>query len=210
MLRVGAVATLSRNFQVSFVSPLLGQPDLWLRMHSGSLEELLSRLRDHKLDLVLSNRAVRRDAEHPFRCRRIARQEVSLVGHARATPFRFPQDLQSVRMLLPSTDSEIRTAFDTLLEELGIEIHIRGEVDDMAMMRLLARDFDAVALLPSVVVRDELQSGTLTEYCVVPGLYETFFGITVDRKFQHPLVEPLLSRSEQEILAMQSHEPRLS
>ena len=201
VLRVGAIATLSRNFQVSFVSPLLDQPDLWLRMHSGSLEELLSRLSDHDLDLVLSNRPVRRD-DRAFRCRRIARQEVSLVGRPLTRPFRFPDDLATVTMLLPSTDSAIRMAFDTLCDHLGISVQIRGEVDDMAMMRLLARDFDAVALLPSVVVRDELQAGTLEEYCVVPDLHETFYGITVDRKYQHPLVEPLLARGEQEILAM--------
>jgi LysR family transcriptional activator of nhaA len=202
VLRVGAVATLSRNFQESFVKPLLGQQDVTLRLESGGLDALLTRLAGHGLDLVLSNRPVQRDAERAWRCRRIARQQVSLVGRPRPKAFRFPRDVADVSLLLPGTDSEIRTAFDTLCEQLGLKPRVLAEVDDMAMMRLLARDSQAVALLPSVVVRDELQSGRLQEYCVIPSLYENFYAITVERQFQHPLLKTLLARDEEEILAM--------
>ena len=62
-----------------------------------------------------------------------------------------------------------------------------AEVDDMALLRLLARDTDAVALLPTVVVRDELKMGVLVEYCVVPQLFEDFHAITVNDTFiTHP------------------------
>ena len=69
-------------------------------------------------------------------------------------------------------------------------------------MRLLARDTEAVALLPSVVVRDELHSGALHEYCIVPGLYETFYAVTVERRYQHPLLVELFAREEEEFLAV--------
>lgn len=72
----------------------------------------------------------------------------------------------------------------------------------MATMRLLARDSTAFALVPSVVVRDELRQGLLYEHCVVPGLFETFYAITVERTFAHPLLRGLLSRDEGELLAM--------
>ena len=70
------------------------------------------------------------------------------------------------------------------------------------MLRLLARDLKAVALVPAVVVRDELRTGKLHEYHVVPDLYEVFYGVTVRRQFQVPLVRELLDRSEAEVLAM--------
>lgn len=202
VLRVGAVATLSRNFQESFVTPLLSQPELKLRLMSGSLDELLTRLDAHALDLVLSNRPVRRDSGRAWRCRRIAQQRVSIVGRPRPAPFQFPEELAEAPMLLPSTDSDIRSAFDTLCEQLGVRVRVLAEVDDMAMMRLLARDTQAAALVPSVVVRDELRSGLLQEYCVVPGLYENFYAVTVERQYQHPLLRRLLARSEEELLAM--------
>jgi LysR family transcriptional activator of nhaA len=103
-------------------------------------------------------------------------------------------------MIVPGPASEIRSAFDALCEQLGVAVRIHAEVDDMAMLRLLARDADRLALVPSVVVRDELQARTLHEYGVVPGLFETFFAVTVDRAFAHPLLAELLDRDEQELL----------
>ncbi len=196
VLRVGAVATLSRNFQRGFLTPLVGKPDVELVLHSGSLRELLSNLETHTLDLVLSNRRVQEDAGTAWRCQRIARQQVSLVGPPRhGTPFRYPDDLATVPMILPSRDSDIRNSFDLLCEQLGIRVNVAAEVDDMAMLRLLARDSDAVALVPAVVVIDELRSGALEEYAQVPSVYEDFYAITVRRQYQHPLVAGLLERA---------------
>jgi LysR family transcriptional activator of nhaA len=202
ILRLGAVATLSRNFQESFVRPLLERPTVRLKLVSGAVDDLLARLADHDLDLVLANRPPRREPGRAWRCRRVARQAVSLVGRARSRAFRFPDDLGAAPMILPGADSDVRTEFDSLCEQLGVKVVVLAEVDDMATMRLLARDTEAIALVPSVVVRDELRSGILRELCVVPGLLETFYAITVDRRFQHPLLQSLLERDEADILAM--------
>ncbi|MEO5694053.1 MAG: LysR family transcriptional regulator [Usitatibacter sp.] len=204
VLRIGAVATLSRNFQENFVRPLLPRDDVELVLQSGSLAELLQRLRVHALDLVLSNRRVHSDVDHPWRCRSIARQPVSLVGRPRPRrrAFRFPEDLVQVPLLLPGRDSEIRASFDLLCEQRGLRCRILAEVDDMALLRLLARDSGGVALLPSVVVRDELRSGQLVEYCVVPDLVETFYAITVKRHFESPMLKTLLHRDEAEVLGV--------
>lgn len=202
VLRIGAVATLSRNFQESFVKPLLAEPHVTLRLVSGATSDLLARLAGHELDLVLANRPVRREAGRPWRSRRVAQQRVSIVGRRRARAFRFPADLGAAPMILPGPDSAIRGEFDALCEQLGVTIAVLAEVDDMATMRLLARDTGADALVPSVVVRDELRSGVLSELCVVPGLFETFHAITVERQFQHPLLKQLLARDGAEILAM--------
>ncbi len=199
-LRIGAVATLSRNFQESFVKPLFTQPGIRVRLQSGTLDDLLDRLRSLQLDLVLGNRLVRSDTHASLRCREVARQEVSLVGHPGATPVRFPDDVGSVPLLLPTHDSDIRTGFDALCASLGVVPQVFAEVDDMALLRLLARDTAAVALLPSVVVRDELRSGVLQEFCVVPNLYERFYAITVQRQFPHPMIVGLLGRRGDEIL----------
>ena len=202
VLRIGGVATLSRNFQENFVKPLLKRKDVELVLQSGGLDELLNRLAVHNLDVVLSNRKVHADSQHPWRCRRIARQPVSLVGKplGKGKIFCFPDQMVEKPMLLPGRDSDIRAGFDVLCDQLGLRIKILAEVDDMAMLRLLARDSGHVALLPTVVVQDELRSGKLQEYCVVPQLYENFYAITVQRHFEPPLLKTLLRRSEAEVL----------
>lgn len=202
VLRVGSVATLSRNFQENLLQPLLARDDVELVLQSGTLLDLLARLRVHSLDLILSNQRVHASTDNPWRCQRIARQPVSLVGKPRppAQRFRFPQDLATVPLLLPGRDNDIRAAFDLMCEQRGIRYRLRAEVDDMALLRLLARDSDSVALLPSVVVQDELRSGRLVEYGVVPDLYETFYAISIKRHFEPPLLQALLQRTEAAVL----------
>lgn len=201
-VRIGAVATLSRNFQENFVRPLLKLEDVEIVLHSGTLADLLTRLSVHGIDLVLSNRRVHRDAQNPWQSHRIARQPVSLVGKPRRSRkhFVFPYDLASHPIVLPSLESEIRAGFDLLCEQHRIPYRILAEVDDMAMLRLLARDTDAIALVPTVVVQDELRSGILVEYCVVPQLYEDFYAITVKRHFQSPILRSLLKRRDEDVL----------
>ncbi|MFX6876823.1 LysR substrate-binding domain-containing protein, partial [Acinetobacter baumannii] len=75
------------------------------------------------------------------------------------------EDLRSEPVLLPSLDSDIRVGFDRLLDLAGIRPTILAEVDDMAMLRLLARECEGVTLAPPIIVRDELRSGVLVEYC---------------------------------------------
>jgi LysR family transcriptional activator of nhaA len=206
-LRIGAVATLSRNFQESFVKPLLAEPNVRLCLESGVLADLLLRLENHALDLVLSNRASRRETGGGLRCRRIARQHVSIVGAKRPKSFRFPKDVEGAPMILPGRESDIRSEFDAMCEQLGVRVLVLAEVDDMATMRLLARDTNGLALVPTVVVRDELRQGTLYEQCVVPELFESFYAITAERTFQHPLIQTALARDEHDLLETASTPP---
>lgn len=203
VLRIGAVATVSRNFLENFIRPVLDRPDVELVLISGSLVELLAQLRVHSIDLILANQRVHASSTEPWRCRRVARQPVSLVGRPRSSStsrFRFPEDLAHVPLLLPGRDNDIRAGFDLRCEQLGIRYQVRAEVDDMALLRLLARDSDSIALLPSVVVQDELRTGRLVEHAVVPDLYENFYAVNMARRYEPPLIEALLGRSEAQIL----------
>lgn len=194
ILRVGAVATLSRNFQVSLLRPLIGRSDFELISRSGNLRDLLTQLRAHTLDVVLSNLPVRRDAETAWHSHLLDEQPVSLVGPRtqRRKKFCFPEDLQHTPLFLPSLDSNIRVGFDLMMEQAGIRPIIAAEVDDMAMLRLLACEGGGLALVPPVVVKNELAAGTLEEKHRVTGLSESFYAITPSRKFPNEVLRELL------------------
>lgn len=194
-LRIGAVATLSRNFQLALLQPLIGRPDIELVLNSGSLRELLAQLDAHTLDLVLSNVAVPRDAGRPWHSHLIAEQPVSLVGKPQPSRkrFRFPGDLRDAPVVLPGSAHSLRASFDLLMDEAGIRPKIVAEVDDMAMLRLIARESDALTLVPPVVVRDELAAGLLVERCRIPQIRESFFAISPSRRFPNPLLRELLA-----------------
>ncbi len=193
-LRVGALTTLSRNFQLEFLRPLVGRADVELIVRSGSLRDLFAQLEADTLDVVLANTAAPRDAFSAFRNHLLNEQPVSLVGRpdGRKSAFRFPEDLRHEPVLLPSLDSDIRVAFDRLLELAGVTPIVLAEVDDMAMLRLLAREREGVTLAPSIVVRDELRAGILVERCKIPEVSERFYAIVRQRRFPNPLLAELL------------------
>ena len=128
------------------------------------------------------------------------------MGKPRLTcrAFRFPEKLAEVPLLPPGRDNDIRASFDLMCERLGIRYRLRAEVDDMALLRLLARDSDSVALLPTVVVQDELRSCLLVECGVVPDLHENFYAISVQRHFEPPLLRVLHKQSEAAVMGSSS------
>ena len=193
VLRVGSLATLSRNFQLGFLKPLFGQGDVEIVIRSGAFGEMLRVLEAHLIDVLLANTAPPRDAATPWVAHAIAEQPVSLVGpptRKRRTR-NLKELLSSEPLVLPAAESSIRAGFDALVNRLGIRPLIAAEVDDMAMLRLLARERIGLAVVPSIVVQDELRARTLVEIASLP-LVETFFAITLARRFPNPLLQPLI------------------
>ena len=200
VLRVGAVATLSRNFLLEFLRPALHRAEVEVVVRSGGLRELLLSLHAHQVDLVLSNQAARRDAETPWHSHLLAELAVSLVGTPawKKKRLKFPEGFSDVPVILPGEDSNTRAGFDRLLAAAGARPRVIAEVDDMATLRLLAREGEGLALVPPVVVRDEIERGELVETHRVPELRETFYAITPSRKFPNPLVGELVRRMAKE------------
>ena len=201
MLRIGSVATLSRNFQIEFLKPLIDRDDVELIVRSGGLAELLPQLETHALDLVLSNQPATNELNSEWRNILIAEQPVSIIGHPellktgkrKASSFQFPRDLLNVPIVLPGSGNAIRIAFDHIIQDAGIKLRVLAEVDDMATLRLIVRESHSVTLAPPVVVRDELASGTLIELYRLEQIKESFYAITRKLRFENPLLTELLN-----------------
>lgn len=193
-IRIGALATLSRNFHMEFLRPVLDRPDVEIILRSGTSADLLQSLENLNLDVVLINRAPSRDAVTPFVSHRISEQPVSLIG----TPERLKERLSAAErvatqpVILPTPDTNIRVGFDAWTERLGIRPQIAAEVDDMAMMRLLTRAGAGLGVLSPIVVQDELNTGRLIEAERLPNITETFYAVTLSRRFPNPILADLL------------------
>ena len=195
-LRVGSVATLSRNYQENWIRPVLTNPAVVLTLESGLLEGLLARLVQHQLDVVLANETVPADPDRPLHCRFLGSQLISLVGPAStwaSQSLRIPEDLDGVDIALPGPRHALRAQFDALCATAGVSPRLRAEVDDMAMLRLIARDSGWLTLVPEVVVQDELRAGILVAVGRTTALQERFYAITTPRRHRIEVLEQLLS-----------------
>ena len=191
-VRVGAISTLSRNFQLQFLRPLIGRSDVEIVLRSGNAVGLIEGLRALAIDVMLTTEAPPSDAMSGLIAHPLSEQPVALIG----TPDRLAHDslrtlLSSEPVILP-TESSIRTGFEALAARLGITPHIAAEVDDMAMVRLLAREGAGLAVTPTVVMADELAQRILAVAPFALDLKERFFAVTLRRRFPNPLLALLL------------------
>ncbi len=195
VLRIGALATLSRNFQMKFLEPLIGRDDVEVVLRSGTQGSLLRALEAMTIDVLLTNQVPARDAASPYLVRRIDEQPVSLIG-ARSRLIiaarGLPTLLAEAPLILPTPETALRAGFDAMIERMGIVPRIAAEADDMAMLRLLARSDAGVAVIPPIVVQDELASGTLYELAKLPEITEQFCAVTIARTFPNPLLKDVL------------------
>jgi LysR family transcriptional activator of nhaA len=193
ILRIGMLTTLSRNFIDSLVVPWLADPMVRFSLRSDSLENLLDGLVRHQLDIALTNADVRGGDEQIWQSQLLGRQPVSIVGPPGFRPdTRFPEGYDARRWVLPTRDNGIRRAFEAFCTQAQFTPDIEAETNDMAMLRLLARDSGAYAVLPPVVIRDEISEGILVEYMPLPAVFESFYAITVKRRFESPALAALL------------------
>ena len=195
-LRVGALSTLSRNFQIQFLRPLIGRPDVEVVLRSGSQSELLRGLESLALDVVLTNIHPPRDASSQWLITKLAEQPVSLIGTAKRLgrkKMKLAELIAAHPLVLPTPETSLRAAFDAVVATLDVAPQIAAEADDMAMLRLLTREDAGLCVIPPIVVRDELASGKLVEAMRLDGIQETFLAVTLSRRFPNPLLRSVLN-----------------
>jgi LysR family transcriptional activator of nhaA len=187
ILRIGAVGPLSKNLQFDFIQPILADARTRVVVVAGPLDELVRQLQDHKLDLVLSHTPLRADQEQNVFNHLLGEVPVFLVGgkKLKRSAVKFPMYLKDVPLFLPSRQSDVRADFDLLLATAGIEPFVHAEVDDMALLRLLALSGEGLALISKIVVERELQSSKIKFMRRVPDLAEKYFALTTRKRFQN-------------------------
>jgi len=203
-IRIGTLSSMSRNFIEGFIAPLLeGEgPKVRFSLYARGMADLLDGLARHEFDLVLANTQLPPSGspQAAWQSQLLARQPLSILGPPDANPYTpFPEGYEGLRWVLPGEHHELRRAFDGHCSLHQYRPEILAEADDMAMLRLLARDSGALSVLPEVVVKDELRQGRLTSFERLPNVFENFYAITLPREFMPGVVSELLARPLREL-----------
>jgi LysR family transcriptional activator of nhaA len=192
-LSIGMLSTMSRNFVETFIAPLMNNPKVKLVIAARGQANLLNELSNHELDLILTNIEVRGSTKQSWQCQLLSKQPICVIGHpGLSLGEEFNLAYRDVDWILPLSNTPIRAAFDGLCAQYQFQPNIIGEADDMAMLRLLTRDTKAVAVMPSVVVKDEIANNNLTVYATLPNIFENFYVVTVQKQITNNLVNELI------------------
>ncbi|WGH78270.1 LysR family transcriptional regulator [Jannaschia ovalis] len=190
-LRVGSQSTLSRNFQMRFLRPALEDGRWEIELRSGSTAVLLDGLRALALDVVLTTE-LPATAEEGLTAARVDEQAVGLHGVPERLRHGDLRGLLAGEPLILPTDAAIRAQAEALFARLDVRPRIAADVDDMAMVRLLAREGAGLAVAPAVVLADEIASGRVASAPYDLAIRIPFYAVTIRRRFPHPALADLL------------------
>ncbi|MBX9765984.1 MAG: LysR family transcriptional regulator [Bdellovibrionales bacterium] len=194
-IRIGAIGGLSRNLQANFLAPLLHREDVQFSVIAGDSQRLLRLLREHTLDIVLSSFAPGENVKLELFTHLLSESPMCLVSSAKSKQGKkesLEEILSARRIFLPTTTSEGRSGFDHFVETKGIKLKVSGEIDDVALLRILALTGLGNALVPRVGVQRDIINGDLKLIHEFKGIKQRFYAITRQKKFPNPIVNDLI------------------
>ncbi len=193
LIRIGAVNSISKNLQSRFLEPFLSNENIQFVLVEGSMTYLTDKLRNHQLDIILSNFPARTDVDRDLYNHPIGEMNVVAVGTDK-----FMNGISDIKEMLkkypifiPTFDSEIRSSLDRWFKQNGVEPNIKGEIEDMALIRLMALSGKGIVLAPEIVAIDEIKNGALKVFHRFESMKEYYYAITPDRKFKNSLVDEM-------------------
>ena len=199
-IRIGAISGLSRNFQFEFIEPLIKEADVHFEVTTGDQDKLIQMLSDHRVDVVLSSRNANPDQRTQLHSHVITKSPLLFVIHKKAVPkskrdLRFV--LQTHSLFIPGRNFEAKPELDAYLEKFN-GTRIAGEVDDVALLRILALRSGQVVVVPEMGIRNDIQSGDVEILLKLASVEQRFYAITRQKKEPNPDVRFLISRMKNE------------
>ena len=191
-LSVGIVSSMPKLIAERIVAPaLLADQPIRVRCHEASLEQLLSELAVHKLDIVLSDQPVPGGLGLKAYNHRLGESGMSFFAqrkHTRRYRPKFPASLNNAPMLLPSQDSALRRWLDDWFEAHELSPRIVAEFDDSALLKAFGEAGAGVFAAPTVIEEEICRMYRMAVIGQTDDIKERFYAISAERRLKHPSV----------------------
>ena len=168
----------------------MGQP-AQLACREGTLEYLLTALRSHEIDVVLSDSPVTPSLNHRAYNHLLGTCGITWMAAptmAQTLRHGFPKSLHETPMLLPTSDTAIRRSLDQWLDRQGVQPLIVGEFEDYGLLRQFARAGHGVAPVPDALTEQFRKESALAVVGTAHRVQGQFYAISMERKITHPAV----------------------
>lgn len=196
-LTVGILDALPKLAAHRLLQPVMGigRP-VRLSCYEGELDELMSDLALHRLDVVLSDRPVASSGSLRVFSHPLGEYPVSFYGTptlAERYGKGFPASLAGAPVMLPTRTNALRGKIEQWFEGHELRPQVVGEFEDSALMDTFGRQgmglFPALTMLgPEIAAQLGAQSVGELE-----GVREQVFAISGERRIRHPCVEAILA-----------------
>jgi LysR family transcriptional activator of nhaA len=155
----------------------------------GSLEELITQLAGHKLDVVLADEPSTSALRVRTFNQRVSTSDIVLCAAplvAKRLVKNFPSSLDGAPAILPVTEMALRRQLEHWFESHRVSPRIVAEVEDTALLTDLGAQGLGFVPVYSAVLDGTSRSSGLQVIGIARGLRMEIFAITAQRRLQHP------------------------
>ena len=191
--RIGALGGLSKNLQLKLLSTVIKDASIELSLEVGDSQVLLERLINYQLDAVLSDVPFPSSEAEPLTQVEIVSEPIILVSR-RPTRRTSSASLSNFKegIYLPAKSSPLTSSIIEHFNSEKIPISARGFIDDIAFLRLLALETDAVIAIPKIGVHRELEAKELFIVHEFKKIRQNYFLIHRQKGKRHPMLVRLM------------------
>ncbi len=196
-LAVGLADGISKLAVHALLKPVLATPHLRLLCHEGEVDQLLGELALHQLDLVLAGQAAPPNANLRLTSERLIESPVDWYAPVQllesVDAASFPDCLNRLPVLLPTTHSALRPALDRWCDAHGLRPHIAGEFEDSALLSVFAAHGLGVFPISRLGAADLVHLPQLRLLGSCNQLMEEIHAIRSRRGLHHPLTMQVIA-----------------
>lgn len=162
-------------------------------------ESLMERLREHKLDIILSDCAGESLKYPEILSKKLGECGIAFFSSEKFS-LPFPECLEQGRLLIPGKRTSLGQQLYHWFDENGLNVNILGEFDDAAMMKAFGYFNQGIFVAPSIYKQDILSHNVhlLGETNDIQEVYHVMFA---ERMIQHPAVKRLLATDFTDLFA---------
>jgi LysR family transcriptional activator of nhaA len=168
---------------------LLSDPTLRVTCYEDRHERLLAQLALCELDVVLSDVPIESHANVRgfshllFECGVTLLAPRTMAARLREN---FPASLDGCDVLLPIEQTSLRSELERWFEVQDVRPHVRGEIQDSALISVLSQTGEGFFAVPSVIEDELVKQLDLGVVSRLDDLRERFYALTLDQQLTHP------------------------
>ena len=201
----GVVDSVPKVVAYRVLKPLMEmQPPVHLVCREGKLDELLTQLASHRLEVVLADEPAPSSLKLKVFNHPLGASGVTLCARgpiAAKLKRGFPKSLAGAPALLPTENTAMRMALEQWFAAIGVQPKVIAEFEDSALLNVVAADTNAFFPGHTVAIEDVVGRYDYKTLGEAPECRTQFYAITAERRLKHPAVVALTEHAHTKLFS---------
>jgi LysR family transcriptional activator of nhaA len=188
-LRLGALDTISKKLVFDLVRAALSSTPCTVSVNEGNDDELLRELLAHRIDILFTNQVPTVGDGKKIYSRQVARLATLFCGAPKFKKLRdqYPESLNQAPMILPTLRCRLRHDIDHYLRTLKLQPNILAEVQDTALLKLMALEGLGIVPLAEASAVELIENRKLIPIGQIEGVHQDLFLVSASRRIDNPI-----------------------